>query len=98
MKAAVEKLTLTWQLHWVYCASHVSQDGEIDGLCAADDMVEASIETMENCHNGCLSFLSHVTRAMAGENSGVRRPGSPGCCLGKLPGQVFLVLPMLWGF
>lgn len=63
------------------------QDGEIDGLCAVDDMVEASIETIGNCHHRLLSFLSHVTRAlpfflsMVDENSGVRRPCSPGCCL-----------------
>lgn len=80
------------------------QDGEIDGLCAVDDMVEASIETIENCHHGLLSFLSHVTRtmpfflSMVDENSGVRRPAAQGAVWEKLLGQVVLVLPVLWGF
>ncbi|KAL6049699.1 hypothetical protein STEG23_021212, partial [Scotinomys teguina] len=62
VKAAVEELTLHGSFTESTCHSHSPQDGEIDGLCIADDMIEASIDVIRNCHHGLLSFLSHVTR------------------------------------
>lgn len=89
----------------LHCYRHPLQDGDFGDLCAVDDMVEASIEVMRNCYHGFLSFLSHAARenAILFEHGGMEKVECEGLAAQaavweKLPGQVFLVLPVLWGW